>query len=261
MRRMANRDKQVTDVEQAVLETSNPAAERTNLPAHDATLDLDEPLPSKNRFFQWTSRVERSFRLEARGIHRVKPNEQSPKTTLSFMQIVMMWFSINTASQNITLASIGLGVFELGFVDATLCATFGALVGTLPVAYTAGWGPWSGNRTLVSHNLVTSKCEADNLKICARFSFGWWPTKICVLLNLVVLIGYSMIGAVISGQILSAVSPNSSLTVQVGIVITAVLTWLVTTCGIKIFHQYERSDRLLLKFFLSNSLGMLGLLK
>lgn len=70
---------------------------------------------------------------------------------------------------------------------------------------------------------------------------GWWPVKICVLLNLVVLIGYSMIDAVVAGQILSAVSPNGSLTVEVGIAITAVVTWLVTTFGIKIFHHYERS--------------------
>jgi purine-cytosine permease-like protein len=70
---------------------------------------------------------------------------------------------------------------------------------------------------------------------------GWWPVKICVLLNLVVLIGYSMIDAVVAGQILSAVSPNGSLTVEVGIVITAIVTWLVTTFGIKIFLHYERS--------------------
>jgi purine-cytosine permease-like protein len=70
---------------------------------------------------------------------------------------------------------------------------------------------------------------------------GWWPVKLCVLLNLVVLIGYSLIDAVVAGQILSAVSPNGSLTVSVGIVITAVLTVLVTTFGIKFFHHYERS--------------------
>jgi purine-cytosine permease-like protein len=69
---------------------------------------------------------------------------------------------------------------------------------------------------------------------------GWWPVKLCVLLNLVILLGYSMIGAVVAGQILSAVSPNGSLTVEVGIVIAAILTFLVTTFGIKIFHHYER---------------------
>lgn len=83
-------------------------------------------------------------------------------------------------------------------------------------------------------------CLADQVQICARFSMGWWPVKICVLLNLVVLIGYSMIDAVVAGQMLSAVSSNGSLTVEVGIIITAVITWVVTTFGIKIFHHYER---------------------
>jgi purine-cytosine permease-like protein len=69
---------------------------------------------------------------------------------------------------------------------------------------------------------------------------GWWPVKLCVLLNLVILIGYSMIDAVVTGQILSAVSPHGSLSVEVGIVIAAILTLLVTTFGIKVFHHYER---------------------
>jgi purine-cytosine permease-like protein len=67
---------------------------------------------------------------------------------------------------------------------------------------------------------------------------GWWPTKLCVLLNLVILLGYSMI--VVAGQMLSAVSPDGSLTVEVGIIIVAVITWVVTTFGIRVFHYYER---------------------
>jgi purine-cytosine permease-like protein len=49
-----------------------------------------------------------------------------------------------------------------------------------------------------------------------------------------------MIDAVVAGQILSAVSSDGSLSVEVGIVITAVLTFAVTTFGIKIFHHFER---------------------
>ncbi|PMD61636.1 uncharacterized protein K444DRAFT_526250 [Hyaloscypha bicolor E] len=226
---MAPSDEQVADIEKGPasdvdnsrLDSSTKKEQRE---VHDPAIDIDELIPSDNIVIQWTKRVEHFLALEVRGIHRVKSNEQSPKATLSFLQIVVLWFSINTASQNITLASIGQGVYGLGFVDATLTSIFGAIVGSIPVAYTAGWGPWSGNRTM----------------ICARFSMGWWPVKICVLLNLVVLIGYSMIDAVVAGQILSAVSPNGSLTVEVGIVITAVVTWLVTTFGIKIFHHYER---------------------
>jgi len=189
----------------------------------DPTLDPEESIPD-NKFLNWARRVEKGLGLEARGIQCVKPHEQTAKTTLSFLQIVVLWISINTAAQNITLASIGQEVFGLGFVDAVLCSVLGAAVGSIPTAYTATWGPWSGNRTM----------------ICARFTMGWWPVKLCVLLNLVVLIGYSMIDAVVTGQILSAVSTDGSLSVEVGIVIAAALTFLITTFGIKLFHHYER---------------------
>jgi hypothetical protein len=151
---MASSDEQVADIEKGLgsdveksrLESST-GKEQTD--QHDAAININEPLPSGNIVIQWTKRIEQFLGLEARGIHRVNPNEQSPKTTLSFLQIVVLWFSINTASQNITLASIGQSVYGLGFADATLTSVFGAFLGCIPVAYTAGWGPWSGNRTLV----------------------------------------------------------------------------------------------------------------
>ena len=45
---------------------------------------------------------------------------------------------------------------------------------------------------------------------------GWWPSKLIVVLNIIVLLGYNMIGCVVTGQILSAVSPNGSMTIVVG---------------------------------------------
>jgi purine-cytosine permease-like protein len=45
---------------------------------------------------------------------------------------------------------------------------------------------------------------------------GWWPSKLIVLLNLIVLLGYSMIDCVVGGQILSAVSPHGNMSVIVG---------------------------------------------
>jgi hypothetical protein len=117
----------------------------------DATLDFDVPAPLDNKFFRGAKRVEHVLGLEARGIHRVKSNEQTAKTTLTFTQIVVLWISINTAAQNITLGSIGQSVFGLGFVDAALCSVLGAVLGCIPVAYVATWGARSGNRTLVGY--------------------------------------------------------------------------------------------------------------
>lgn len=150
----ANEQINTVDPEKAVELTTLPGTSvktpsTTSRARHDATLDVGEVIPSNNKLLILSSRIEHLLGFEARGIHRVKANEQSAETTLSFMQIVVLWFSINTAAQNITLASIGQSVYNLGFLDATLCSILGAILGSIPVAYTAGWGPWSGNRTMV----------------------------------------------------------------------------------------------------------------
>lgn len=76
--------------------------------------------------------------------------------------------------------------------------------------------------------------------VLARYSMGWYPAKLVVILNLIVLLGYALIDAVVAGQILSAVSPGGSMSTIVGIVIVAVITWGITTFGYSVFHYYER---------------------
>ena len=115
---------------------------------HDR-LSTDESNLSESKLSMLARRLEAMIGVEARGIHRVRDDEKSASTTLSFWQIVSLWLSINTAAQNITLGMIGQGVYGLGFVDAALCSVFGAALGSLPAAYTATWGPISGNRTMV----------------------------------------------------------------------------------------------------------------
>ncbi|KAF1990317.1 putative nucleoside transporter [Aulographum hederae CBS 113979] len=165
-----------------------------------------------------------AYNLEARGIQRVTPEERMDTTKLGYTQVALFWFSINFAANNLTLGMLGPAVFYLSFLDSALCAVFGMLVGCFPTAYTATFGPRSGNRTM----------------IFARYTMGWWPSKIVVILNIVVMLGYAMIDCVIAGQILSAVSPNGSLSVVVGIIIIAVISWVVTTFGYSLFHYYER---------------------
>jgi purine-cytosine permease-like protein len=68
---------------------------------------------------------------------------------------------------------------------------------------------------------------------------GWWPSKLVVVLNIIVLLGYALIDGVVAGQILSAVSSHN-LSVVVGIIIVAIITWGITTFGYQVFHYYER---------------------
>jgi len=48
-----------------------------------------------------------------------------------------------------------------------------------------------------------------------------------------------MIGAIIGAQALSAVSPGS-LSINAGIVILALINFLITFCGNKVLHQFDR---------------------
>ncbi|KAF9885736.1 hypothetical protein FE257_012621 [Aspergillus nanangensis] len=165
------------------------------------------------------------YNLEARGIERVPDHERMKKLSwISYLQTLLLWISINLAANNITLGMLGPVVYGLSFLDSALCAVLGALVGALASSWIATWGPISGIRTMAF----------------GRYTMGWWPSKIIVILNLIQMLGYCLIDCVVCGQILSAVSANGSMSVAVGIVIIAVISWVIATFGIQGFHYYER---------------------
>ena len=68
---------------------------------------------------------------------------------------------------------------------------------------------------------------------------GYYPGKLCALLNIVIMLGYGMINAVVGGQILSAVA-DGRLSIIAGILINCAVTWVVATFGMSMFHFYER---------------------
>lgn len=161
-----------------------------------------------------------AYNLEARGIQRVEADERHAVGWKDYLQVFLLWVSINLAANNITLGMLGPTVYTLSFLDASLCAVFGSIVGSIPVAWIATWGPISGNRTMVRMpSVFPYQAEVQNLldwQIVARYTMGWWPSKLVVLLNIIVLLGYALIDCVVAGQILSAVSPNGSMSVVVG---------------------------------------------
>ncbi|PYH40934.1 purine-cytosine permease family protein [Aspergillus saccharolyticus JOP 1030-1] len=165
------------------------------------------------------------YNFEARGIERVPENERMTKLTwIAYLQSFLLWVSVNLAANNITLGMLGPATYGLSFRDTALCAVFGALLGSIPAAWMATRGPVSGIRTMAF----------------GRYSMGWWPSKLIVILNLIQMLGYCLIDSVVGGQILSAVSPHGNMSVAVGIVIIAIITWIIATFGIQVFHYYER---------------------
>ena len=92
--------------------------------------------------------------MESRGIEPVpleKREEVTPSTSLHMM---LMWFSMTLATNNIVVGSMGTLVLGLSFKDAALCAIFGCIVGTSTIGYMSTWGPRSGNRTLVCGSVI-----------------------------------------------------------------------------------------------------------
>ncbi|KAH8648355.1 putative vitamin B6 transporter [Tricladium varicosporioides] len=174
-------------------------------------------------FAKWNQKIESLAGLESRGISRVLPHERSPPSNFHYIQMASIWFSANLTANNLALGLLGPLVYELSFTDSALCAVFGAVIGSAATAYMGIWGAESGNRTL----------------IVARYFMGYHPSKICCLLNIVIMVGYGMIDCIISGQILSAIS-GTGMSIAVGIIIVAIITWLVALFGIGIFHHYER---------------------
>jgi NCS1 nucleoside transporter family len=182
------------------------------------------------------------YNIEARGVERVLPEDRHDTTRFGFVQVCLVWISINLEAIMITLGMLGPAVYYLPFTEACLLGVFGALLGSLPVAYIATFGPRSGLRTMILTRYVT----------------GWYPSKLIVVLTLIVFLGYLLIDAVIGGQILSAVSVDDSLSVIVGIVIVCVLSWAVSTCGYAFFHAYERYAWLPQLIILSLLAGVAG---
>lgn len=182
-----------------------------------------EPTTLAGKVGRQVKRVEQllvAYNLEARGIQRVEAHERHAVGWKDYLQVFLLWLSVNLAAINITLGMLAPTLYGLSFLDASLCAVFGSIVGSIPVAWIATWGPISGNRTLVRKLTRTvlpkTVVLSPDRQIFARYTMGWWPSKLVVLLNIILLLGYALIDCVVAGQILSAVSPDGSMSVVVG---------------------------------------------
>ncbi|KAJ5950356.1 Permease cytosine/purine uracil thiamine allantoin [Penicillium vulpinum] len=193
----------------------------SNSSSNDTDLAKLDPVPQpQSRCQRWIARL---INVESRGIEPIAIEDREPITPSTILHMLLMWFSMTLATNNIIVGSMGTLVLGLSFRDAALCAVFGCLAGNFTVGFISTWGPRSGNRTL----------------IVARYFMGYYPSKVCIILNLFTNIGYSMVNSVVGGQILSVVS-GGHLSVIVGIIIIAVSSWAMALFGMKIFQLYER---------------------
>ncbi|KAJ7906610.1 hypothetical protein B0H13DRAFT_2020509 [Mycena leptocephala] len=195
------------DIEKAA--TSDAARALTSVTVHDAHIPTSSsPL---NTLKKWNAAVGSLSGFEARGISRVPPDERLPPSLWDDVSVALLWFSANISVNNLAVGLFGPLVFGLGFLDSAI------------TAYMSIWGPQSGNRTMV----------------VLRYFMGYWPAKIPTLLNIVLMVGYCTIDAIIAGQILSAIN-GGSISIVVGIIVVQIVSSIVAVFGMKIFQYYER---------------------
>ncbi|KAL9577155.1 MAG: hypothetical protein Q9203_007565 [Teloschistes exilis] len=202
-----------------VLEISSRSTSTENI----SSSEPHAPIPIPPKLSKWNQRIESLSGLEARGIARVLPSERHGHSVMGYIQMSLLWFSANISANNLAVGLLGPLLFGLGFLDSAMCSVFGILVGSAATAYMSIWGAQSGNRTM----------------IVARYFMGYWPAKLPCILNMILMIGYGTIDCIIGGQILSAVS-GGSMSIVVGIVVVALISWVVAVFGMAIFHVYER---------------------
>ncbi|RFU32284.1 hypothetical protein B7463_g4062, partial [Scytalidium lignicola] len=161
--------------------------------------------------------------IEARGIERVPESLRQRKASFKDLaQIAIVWFSANCTANNMTVGVLGPISFKLGMKDAMIICAFGNIFGAMCTAYIGTFGPMSGNRTLVN----------------ARYTMGWFPSRLAALFNVVVQIGWGLVDCLVAGLILAAV--NGHMSVIVGVIVAALGTWVIVVFGIKWFHIYEK---------------------
>ncbi|KAI9712675.1 MAG: hypothetical protein M1820_001296 [Bogoriella megaspora] len=157
--------------------------------------------------------------IETRGIDRIPDEEKRPP---SIWNIFFLWWSMN-----IHVGVLPLGIlapkFELSFNQSVAASVIGIVLGALCTAYCGTLGPKLGLRAVAT----------------SRYSFGFWGAKLCSILNIVIGGGYAVVNLVAVGQVLSAVS-DFKMTITVGIIIIAVIGYIISLFGFRIIHIFEK---------------------
>ena len=176
--------------------------------------------------------------IETQGIDRIPEVEKRPP---SIINTFFLWWSMTMHVGALPIGVLG-PAFGLSLNQSIAGIVVGTFLGALCVAYTGTLGPRVGLLRLLrcrDHPLTCLTQLGLRQIACARYSFGFWGAKLCSILNVIIGGGFCVVNVVICGQILSAVS-DYTMSISVGCVIIAVLSYLISVFGFGIIHTYEK---------------------
>ncbi|CAH0046058.1 unnamed protein product [Clonostachys solani] len=162
----------------------------------------------------------RGIGAEEYGIERVPESRRIKQSPWS---LFIAFFSFNCCTTALALGYLGPTLFGLGWWDSFLCVLFFNLIGAVFPAIVSAFGHRTGLRTL----------------ILPRFSFGWWPTKVVVLLNIFTQMGWAIVNALSGGDILFVVG-GGKLPKAVCVILIGAISIIIALFGYDYIHAYQR---------------------
>ncbi|TID04298.1 Purine-cytosine permease fcyB [Colletotrichum higginsianum] len=205
----------------ADIEASRPTSTEGHLHDQDKGYETTKVRP-ENGISKTSSKFHKLLRLGRVEEHGIEPIPLAERTSTRYLNAFTVWFSMNANILPITFGMLGPSLFGLNLRDSSLVILFFTLLSTLAPAFLATLGPKTGMRSMIQ----------------ARFSFGRYLVSVPVALNLATLTGFCVIICVVGGQCLSAVT-KGALSPDLGIVLIALLSLLISFCGFRVLHFYE----------------------
>uniref|UniRef100_A0A8H7MZJ4 Purine-cytosine permease n=1 Tax=Bionectria ochroleuca TaxID=29856 RepID=A0A8H7MZJ4_BIOOC len=206
-------------------QTGTPLSKATSSAASDSKMkqpvvDSQEVVDIEAGFLTKTRIWIQKVGAEESGIERVPEDARIKQSPWS---LFLVFFSANCCTATLALGYLGPATFGLGWWDSFLCILFFNLLGSLFPAAVARFGNRTGLRTMA----------------VPRYSFGWWPTKVLAVLNIITQIGWGIVNDLSGTSILYDVG-DGKLPSAVCVVIIGLIAIIVAALGYKYIHIYER---------------------
>lgn len=184
--------------------------------------DICSAFDESGRYSIWTRlrRWSAMIGAEEFGVERIVEEMRTDQHPHDYFTI---FFAANCNAATLATGFLGTTTFGLGWWDSFLAIIFFNVLGGLFPAVVATLGPKLGLRTMIS----------------PRYSFGWWPAKILVLLNIINQIGWGVVNCISGAAVLSDVR-NQGIPLVACIVIVGCLAIALGLFGYKVLHFYSR---------------------
>jgi purine-cytosine permease-like protein len=153
----------------------------------------------------------------------IKPVPVEKRTNTQYNNVFTVFFTGLLCVLPIPTGMLATLTFGMGLRDASLTILFFSLLCCVPPAFLGCGGYKTGLRQMIQ----------------ARYSWGLYIITLPLLLNAATVTGFTLIGAIVGGQTIAAISPGN-VSVNVGIVITIMISFAVSVLGFKALHSWER---------------------